>query len=298
MARYQYGRGIADYVVTPSDGQWAVGAGIAVTFWSAPTEGAQYTDLLDAGSTPVTEVTTDEQGLIPTMWGPDGVVGMWAEAGGSTRVWVEAHSAGSGGGGGGYTSIQRIVASSTAPADIRAAATYVCDGTADQVEIQAALADARDNGGGEVLLTVGDFNLTAPLSIEGTDDVDVEIGIILRGQGARATMLNTASGMSSAINLTKVVRVYLSDIGMSIEGATDGITSATTNGALSGHRSFWNSEFRNVQVNGPWDGSHTGWALNLGSPFRSVFENIEIGGVGNGVRFYSCLLYTSPSPRD
>lgn len=284
--RYQFGATLADYVVQPTDGLWGVAPGAVVTFWDSADGGSQHTDLLDQGGTPVPEITADSNGFIHSFSGPDGVTGMWADAGGDSRAWMAARNAGSGGGGG-YTSIQRIVASATAPADVRAAATYVCDGVADQVEIQAALDDARDNGGGEILLTVGDFHLTEPLSIEGTDDVDVEIGIILRGQGARATMLRAASGIASAINLTKVVRVYLSDFGITVGGATHGITSSTTSGEYSGHRSFWNSNFRNIQINGPWDGSHSGWALNLGSPFRSVFENIEIGGVGSGVRMYS-----------
>ncbi|MGN7137224.1 hypothetical protein [Streptomyces pseudogriseolus] len=290
MARYLFGATLADYVVQPNDGLWGVAPGATITFWSDADGGTQYTDLLDASSNPVTSVTADDNGFIPSFSGPDSVTGMWADAGGTSRAWMAARNAGTGGGdggSGGYTSIQRIVASATAPADVRAAATYVCDGIADQEEIQAALNDARDNGGGEILLTVGDYNLTAPLSIEGTDDVDVEIGIILRGQGARATMLYAGAGISSAINLTKVVRVYLSDLGITVSGATHGITSATTSGPSSGHRSFWNSTFKNVQVNGPWDGSHTGWAMNLGSPFRSVYENVEIGGVGNGVRMYS-----------
>ncbi|MEV0691770.1 hypothetical protein [Streptomyces sp. NPDC050388] len=285
--RYEYGRGIADYVVQPTDGLWGVAPGAALTFWDEAAEGTQHVDLLDAGGTPITEVVADANGFIPAFSGPDGVTGMWADAGGTSRAWMQARNAGGGEGGGGYTSITRIVASSTAPADIRAAATWVCDGIADQEQIQAALNDARDNGGGEILLTVGDYNLTAPLSIEGTDDVDVEIGIILRGQGARATMLRAGPGLSSAIHLTKVVRVQLDSFGVTIGGATDGITSSTTNGELSGHRSFWNSSFKNLQINGPWSSSHTGWAINMGSPFRSVFENIEIGGVRNGIRMYS-----------
>lgn len=286
MARFTFGATLADYVVQPSDGLWGVGSGAQVTFWTLPDGGTQYTDLIDSTGAAATFITADEYGFIPSFQGPDGVTGMWVDSGRPTRAWIAARDAG-GGGEGAYTSIQRIVASSTAPADIRAAATWVCDGIADQEEIQAALDDARDNGGGEVLLTVGDYNLTAPIRIEGTDDVDVEIGIILRGQGARATMLRAGAGLTSVIHLSKVVRVYLSDVGMTIGGTTDGITSSTTNGALSGHRSFWNSEFRNIQINGPWDGSHSGWAINMGSPFRSVFENIEVGGTGNGVRMYS-----------
>ncbi|AYD81622.1 minor tail protein [Streptomyces phage Kromp] len=288
MARYTFGGGVADYVVRPSDGLWGVAQGAELTFWSARDGGTQYTDLLDSGGAAATSILADEYGGLPTFSGPDNVVGMWAEAAGGQRVWIEAHSTSAGGGGGGgYTSISRIVASSTAPADVRAAATYVCDGVADQVEIQQALDDARDAGGGEIQLTVGDYNLTAPLSVEGTDDVDVEIGIIVRGQGARATRLVAGAGITAAIHLTKVVRVLFESFGITVAGATDGITSSTTNGASSGHRSFWNSSFKNMQVTGTWDGGHTGWAINMGSPFRSVFENIEIGGVGNGVRMYS-----------
>ncbi|WP_435209542.1 SGNH/GDSL hydrolase family protein [Streptomyces sp. bgisy034] len=286
MARSTFGATLADYVVQPSDGLWGVAPGAVVTFWDDADAGSQYTDLLDASSTPVTQVTADEYGFIPEFQGPDAVTGMWADAGGSSRAWIGARGGGFGGGTA-YTSVTRIVASATAPSDVRAAAQYVCDGVADQVQIQQALNDARDNGGGVVQLTVGEYDIAGQLSIEGTDDVDVEIGISLLGQGARATMLNAASGMASAIHLTKVVRVHLEDFGITVDGATHGITSATTNGASSGHRSFWNSTFRNLQINGPWDGGHSGWAINMGSPFRSVFENIEIGGVGNGLRFYS-----------
>ncbi|CAL9596007.1 hypothetical protein SUDANB43_05303 [Streptomyces sp. enrichment culture] len=288
MARFIFGAGMADYVVQPVDGLWGVAPGAVITFWDAADGGTQYTDLLNAAGTPVTEIVADSNGFVPEFSGPDSVTGMWAGVGESARVWIEARGTGpGGGGGGGYTSISRIVASATAPADVRAAATYVCDGIADQVQIQQALDDARDDGGGEIQLTVGDYNITAPLSVEGTDDVDVEIGIIVRGQGARATRLVAGAGIAAAIHLTKVVRVQFESFGITVEGATDGITSSTTNGPNSGHRSFWNSSFKNMQVTGPWDGSHTGWAINMGSPFRSVFENLEIGGVGNGVRMYS-----------
>lgn len=286
MARNEFGAGVADFIVRPSDGLWGVAPLAVVAFWDAPTGGSQHTDLLDISASPITSVTADEYGHLPRFQGPDGVTGMWADAGGTSRAWMSAHNLTSGGGGGSFSSLVRVVASATAPADVRAAATYLCDGTADQVQIQQAINDARDNGGGVVQLTVGDYNTTAPLSFEGTDDVDVEIGILFLGQGARATMINAGAGLTSAIHLTKVVRVQLQDFGISIDGATHGITSATTNGASSGHRSFWNSSFKNLQINGPY-GGHTGCALKLGSPFRSVFENIEIGGVGHGVHLYS-----------
>jgi hypothetical protein len=88
MARSTFGAGMADYVVRPSDGLWAVAAGAAVTFWDAADAGTQYTDLLDAGGLPVSQIVTDEYGALPTFQGPDGVRGMWADAGGTERTWI------------------------------------------------------------------------------------------------------------------------------------------------------------------------------------------------------------------
>ncbi|MEU7327239.1 hypothetical protein [Streptomyces parvus] len=91
MARYAFGAGIADFVVTPNDGQWAVAAGAVITFWDAADGGTQYTDLLDASSQPITAAVTDEYGMLPWFQGPDDVSGMWADAGGASRAWIEAH---------------------------------------------------------------------------------------------------------------------------------------------------------------------------------------------------------------
>jgi len=92
--RYQFGAGIADFVVTPSDSLWAVGQNAAITFWSAAHDGTQYTDLLDASGNPATSVTSDTYGAVPSFYGPDEIAGMWAEAGGgSTRAWMTARDA-------------------------------------------------------------------------------------------------------------------------------------------------------------------------------------------------------------
>jgi len=57
-----------------------------------------------------------------------------------------------------------VVASSDAPAHVKAQADYVCDGTADDVEIQAAI-DALPAGGGKVVLSEGIFNVNAGITI-------------------------------------------------------------------------------------------------------------------------------------
>ncbi|MEV7712282.1 hypothetical protein [Streptomyces sp. NPDC088270] len=97
MPRYEFGAGVADFVVAPSDGTWAVGALAPITFWDAVTDGGQYTDLLDGASSPITQVVSDEHGALPRFLGPPDITGMWADAGGGTRAWMDAHSVVAGG---------------------------------------------------------------------------------------------------------------------------------------------------------------------------------------------------------
>jgi hypothetical protein len=92
MARYDFGASLADYVVEPSDGMWGVAAGATVTFWASADGDVQYTDLQDAGGSPISSVTADERGFIPLFAGPDGISGMWADAGGGFRAWIQGRS--------------------------------------------------------------------------------------------------------------------------------------------------------------------------------------------------------------
>lgn len=154
--RYEFGRGLADYVVRPTDGLWSVAPGAVLTFWSAADGGTQYTDLQDAVSTPITQVTADDQGLVPTFYGPDGVVGMWADAGGVSRAWMEAHTTGTGGTDAPPGSVRDWLNVK----DYGAVGDNVTD---DTVAIQAALNDCVM--GGVVYLPVGGYRTSAPLTI-------------------------------------------------------------------------------------------------------------------------------------
>lgn len=154
MARFEFGRGIADYVVQPTDGLWGVAPGAVVTFWDSFTEGTQYTDLLDASSTPMTEVVADEQGGLPRFWGPDSITGMWASAGGGSRVWMEAHNVAS------ASSNAGSVRDWLNVLDFGAQGDNVSDDTA---AIQAALAACPM--GGVVYLPAGAYRTSAPLTI-------------------------------------------------------------------------------------------------------------------------------------
>lgn len=62
----------------------------------------------------------------------------------------------------------RLVAASTATNNVKAKADYVCTGTNDQVQIQAAVDAARTEGGGIVKLSSGSFNTSAPVTLHPT----------------------------------------------------------------------------------------------------------------------------------
>lgn len=59
-----------------------------------------------------------------------------------------------------YNGNVRIVASATAPANVKAISNYICDGTDDQVQINQALTDVDVSGGGVVQLSTGIFLLS------------------------------------------------------------------------------------------------------------------------------------------
>lgn len=286
MARALYGSGLEDFVVVPSDGLWQVGAGAEVTFWDSATDGTRYVDLLDGAGAAISSVIADTNGMIPRFSGPDGVTGMWADAGGTGRAWMDAHSPASGGGGGGggggaFTALTHVVASATAPADVRAAAKYVCDGIADQVEIQAAIDAAQNAGGGIVQLSGGSFNLTAPVQINGTANEDNPLTVTVAGVGEFATVLRPQPNVHG-IAISNWAQCHIRDLGIVIHGSGNGIVSTAV--TTTDTRSFWDSSFRNVRINGSYTPTNTGWAMDLSMPFRSVFENIEVEGTRNGIR--------------
>ncbi|MFQ6851282.1 glycosyl hydrolase family 28-related protein [Streptomyces sp. 35M1] len=152
--RYEFGAGIGDYVVTPSDGLWAVGTGATITFYDAAEDGAQYTDLLDAAGLPITHIVADDYGALPRFQGPDDITGMWADAGGERRAFIEAHSVTTGGTAGGSVQDWLNVRSFGAAGD------NFADDTAS---IQAALFACPM--GGIVYLPAGAYRTSAPLTI-------------------------------------------------------------------------------------------------------------------------------------
>lgn len=178
--------------------------------------------------------------------------------------------------------IARTVASAGASAAIKAAADYVCDGTADNVQIQAAIDAAKAEGGGIVQLSGGTFNNADTVTISGNTDEDNADTVTLRGVGAQATTLVMANNVNG-IELTNWATANIEDLGIVVSGTGSCIHSTAV---LSGNEvSFWHSSFRNLRLNGYLGaGSTTGWGMDLAMPWRSVFDNIEIEGTANGMR--------------
>lgn len=179
------------------------------------------------------------------------------------------------------------VAAVDAPTAERDRADYVCDGVADDVQIQAAINAAGTAGAGVVLLSTGTFTLAAEIALLGANLVDTESWVSLEGAGPARTKLVAASGLTAAIQLAAVWKGRLARFSVQVVGATHGVRAVATNTAAAGYRSFWGTTVEDIKVDGPGNGTHTGWALHLESPFRSTFRNIEAVGIGNGIRLFS-----------
>lgn len=137
-----------------------------------------------------------------------------------------------------------VVAASDAPAKIKAAADYVCDGTADQVEINAALA-ALNADWGMVLLTEGTFNVAASVTIQKHSTMLMGHGTGNRSsaaQGGRGTFIKAATGLTTAVILVQnatndhpVYGVTIRDLnvdGNSVGIGVDGIVFKSNQGLL------------------------------------------------------------------
>ncbi|MEU2797421.1 glycosyl hydrolase family 28-related protein [Streptomyces sp. NPDC007117] len=209
MARYEFGAGVADYVVTPSDGLWAVGAGANVIFWDAAEDGTQYTDLQDAGGTPMTSVRADEYGALPRFLGPDGITGMWADAGGLSRAWMEAHNLPTGGGGADESSTDWL--------NIRDDFGATGDGVTDDAPaIQAAIDAASEAGGGTLYVPAGRYILNAALTWASN--------VNAIGAGDRVSILQATNQNLDLITGTDIANVTLQ--GLQLSGPGRGYGSA------------------------------------------------------------------------
>lgn len=86
----------------------------------------------------------------------------------------------------------RIVAATDASAEMKAVADYLCDGVADDVQINAALASLPASGG-VVLLSEGTFTIAAPVATTAANQA-------VRGMGMGATTLFAVNAGGTPLN--------------------------------------------------------------------------------------------------
>jgi hypothetical protein len=169
-----------------------------------------------------------------------------------------------------------LVAASTAPPSVKAFADYICDGTADDVQINAAIAAVTAQSGGRVWLSVGQFYLQDPVISDGDY-------VHLQGMGEGATVLlpQTAGTNLTALvilgNARNVTRNSLSE--MRLYGRGDaGTPPATGHGAIINGNGCYlqNLWCTNVVQDGVRYGSVDGSAR-----FEHYASNLTIAQCGN-----------------
>jgi hypothetical protein len=217
--------------------------------WSAVTGAASYKIRRDVGGATQgviwsgTALTVDDTGLAG-----DGTTAPTVDGTGMVTADRFATTAGATAG---LRTATLVVAASNATAAEKAGADYVCDGTADEVQIQAAI-DALPATGGSVVLSDGTFNTST--------QIYSQFGLTLRGQGKGTIIKATAGftgggdGMISLYNRTSL-RGNTSGNDVTIADLTlDGNALVVTHLYLRGYDAY----VKNTHVRGVWFKNSTG----------------------------------------
>lgn len=168
-----------------------------------------------------------------------------------------------------------FVAASDATTKEKAMADYTCDGTADEVQINLAL-DAIRATGGTVRLSSGNFAIAASINMLGNvAEADDNPFMALLGAGSEATILTGGSNIN-VISTGQRAKYEIAYFTAVASGSGDCISQ--TAGTERGN---WQSWIHDVYLQGNFV-NHTGWGIDMQSPFRMRFTNIEMNGVANG----------------
>jgi hypothetical protein len=166
------------------------------------------------------------------------------------------------------TPVLVLVAASSAPSAVKDVAEYVCDGTADQVQINTALADLGSTGG-LVQLTPGTFNISAS---------------IVNAAGASFTLLGSGWGtiLLAAASLNDYVIKFDSSTG-EVRGARIGHLKVDGNaGSQTAGGGIWARGATQCLFEHLW--LHRGYHAGL------FLDGIQAGGFGHHNRFMHSLV--------
>lgn len=180
--------------------------------------------------------------------------------------------------GAGQRSTTIVIAANDTSTAGKGSADYLCDGTADDVQIQAAVdeLDTLPQRGGRIILLEGDYNLSA------TIDIDVANGVTIEGLGAYATRLNgsdTRATFNMVNGIPRFIGLHLKNgngaivwdtVGLGakvehcyFESCVEAIRGTVAASAADTFLDYWVSIIDNVFDNcGQVSGSHYAVALN------------------------------------
>jgi hypothetical protein len=177
----------------------------------------------------------------------------------------------------------RLVVGTSAAGHTAAEVDYLCDGAADQIEINAALA-ALTNGG-TVVLREGTYSLAAPVAVS-------QDGTVLAGSGHK-TVLRRAASMANVVVVNAGKRCVLEDL------AVDGNrASYASGGGVYVYASAVNAADVRVSMRGVLVKDSAGNGVHVQNDFQNGLQlmscdisgNGGIGVTGAGV-VMSCRLY-------
>lgn len=209
------------------------------------------------------------------------------------------------GGSGTYTNVAVVVASSDAPAAVKASADFVCDGTADQTEINAAIDKAAPLNArnanmpagaqqrGTVQLTGGRFNISAPILCR--------TAVTVRGMGFGTEVRAVANNGTGVFTLAAPSDHLCMITDLYIEGnyGSGGTCNAidfdmTSSGSTSTYPSSSPDSYHYIKdlfINGFSGGTRHGVYLHAASTANNrgnIVTGLQVRNIsGNGIYFVS-----------
>ena len=202
------------------------------------------------------------------------------------------------------------VASNAATSMQQAIASYVCDGVADQVQIQLAL-DSLPASGGAVILSQGTFykNTVAPITLNSNVQLLMQPNTIIKltaNPGNNPVILAATSKSNILIrggilDGSKALQTTIIDIeamGISFVGVTDSwidqvtIKDMGSSVALSGRGIYFNTSSRNRITNCLCTGSkRQNIVIYLNSNNNILSNNVSVGAIGDGIQIRDSSFY-------
>ena len=187
---------------------------------------------------------------------------------------------------GGNNSSLRTVAASDSPQLSKDNADFIADGSGDQAEIMAAIADLP-SGGGTVALLGGTYNINSPVNINKSN-------VNLQGQGGQSTGLSRSWSSSNPLEAIVVVPSEYSQIkisGLYLNGNKSTYPSITNHGIRVGNiDTACGSNVKGITIDSNYFANNGGTGIKFGggtcqsNTDHTITNNTVINSGESGIR--------------